>query len=264
MTENHQLHYQYQSLPVGIDTQNQPTLLFLHGLFGDLNNLGVIAKHFADQYPILRVDLRNHGRSFHSPQMNYLAMAEDLKQLLINLNLDNVIVIGHSMGGKAAMMLAYIAPEIIAKLVVIDIAPVSYIGERHQNVFAGLFAAKSAKPINRQQAKFSLQKHISDEPTLQFMLKYFDPNAAEYFRFNLTSLYNNYQHIMGWTPVLVDKPTLFIRGGLSNYIQEQDTNTILTQFPQATSFTINGAGHLVHALKPDAVVRAIKKFLANQ
>lgn len=239
-------------------------MLFLHGLFGDLNNLGIIARAFAEDYAILRLDLRNHGQSFHSDEMNYQRMAEDVRDLLVSLNLSQVIVVGHSMGGKTAMKLADLSPDLVAKLVVIDIAPVSYPPHRHDSIFAGLFAVKATKPSNRQQAKIEIAKGIKDEGVQQFMLKSFDPNSPDSFKFNLSGLKANYENIMDWQPVKVDKPTLFIKGELSDYLQEKDTQTILAQFPQARSFVVSNADHWVHAEKPDAVIRAIRKFLTQQ
>lgn len=236
-------------------------MIFLHGLFGDMNNLGIIARSFAEEFNILRVDLRNHGASFHSDEMNYSLMAEDLKNLLIELHLSNVIVIGHSMGGKTAMALANIAPELIDKLVVIDIAPIKNPTHRHDANFAGLFAVKEAQPATRQEAKKILAQFVKDEGEQQFMLKAFDPQKPDYFRFNLTGIKANYLNIMDWHKVFFDKPTLFIKGGASDYIQAKDTQTILEQFPKATSFVVANAQHWVHAEKPETVVRAIKKFL---
>lgn len=256
-----QLHYQLQP-PTNPTTQPPKTLVFLHGLFGDLNNLGIIARAFNTEYQILKIDLRNHGRSFHSTEMDYRLMAEDVKHLLEQLRLREVILIGHSMGGKTAMATAALAPHLVEKLVVIDIAPVAYHQNRHAAFFAGLFAVSEAKPQNRTEAKQIMAQHIADEGIAQFMLKSFDAASPEHFLFNLSALKQNYDNLMGWQTVLVEKPTLFIKGALSDYIQEQDRETILHQFPQAKSFIVANADHWVHAEKPETVVRAIEKFLA--
>lgn len=258
--EKSRLNFLYQS---AIANENAQTMVFLHGLFGDLNNLGVIAKSFAENYAILRVDLRNHGRSFHSNEMDYALIAKDLEQLLIELNIQNAIMVGHSMGGKSAMALAHFSPNLVDKLVVIDIAPVVYTQNRHKQIIDGLFAVSSAKPQTRQQAKDIMAKYIPDEGVQQFMLKSFDAESEQSFRFNLISLHQNYQNLMGWSEVKVDKPTLFIKGALSDYIQQEHTVTLLKQFPQAKSFIVANADHWVHAEKPDAVVRAINRFLNN-
>lgn len=237
-------------------------MVFLHGLFGDLNNLGVIARAFSEQYAILRVDLRNHGQSFHSHEMNYSLMAQDLNDLLQHLGISQTIVIGHSMGGKTALAFAALAPHLVEKLVVIDIAPVAYQGNRHENIFAGLLAVKAAKPSTRQQAKKEIAKGIQDEGIQQFMLKSFDPQSPDSFKFNLVALQQNYSALMDWQPVKVECPTLFIKGELSDYLQQKDTETVLTQCPNAKLFVVSNVDHWVHAEKPEAVIRAIQKFCA--
>lgn len=259
------LHYQYQD-PSALNNQkdtNIPTLVFIHGLFGDMNNLGVVARAFQEQYPILRVDLRNHGASFHSDQMDYPLMATDLLKLLDHLMIKKAILIGHSMGGKTAMMAASMRPELIEKIVVIDIAPIAYQGNRHNDVFAGLFAVQNAQVADRQTAKPLLSEHIAEPAVQQFMLKSFDANSPSRFRFNLNGLKKNYENLMGWQKVHYKNPALFIKGGLSDYILPEHQQQILDQFPQAKAFTINGCGHWIHAEKPDFVVRAIERFLAN-
>ncbi|OOF50930.1 alpha/beta hydrolase [Rodentibacter genomosp. 1] len=258
MPSSQLLNYQFHQPK---QVSKHPTLVFIHGLFGDMNNLGVIARAFSDDYNILRIDLRNHGQSFHSDSMNYELMARDVFALIQHLKLDKVILIGHSMGGKTAMKLTALHAEIVEKLIVIDIAPIIYGHNGHQDVFQGLFAVKNAAPQNRQEAKPILEKNIQDPAVVQFMLKSFDPTSPEFFRFNLSALFNQYHHLMDWQNVEVSIPTLFIRGGNSAYIKPENTDTILVQFPHATSFTINGCGHWVHAEKPDFVIRAINRFL---
>ena len=258
MSSSQLLNYQFHQTKQAI---NSPTLVFIHGLFGDMNNLGVIARAFSDNYHILRVDLRNHGQSFHSETMNYDVMADDVWQLIDHLKLDKVILIGHSMGGKTAMKMTALQPHRVEKLVVIDIAPVANSSAGLDDVFRGLFAVKKAQPQTRQQAKPILESEIAEPSVVQFMLKSFEPTSSEYFRFNLTALFKHYAELMDWQEVYANTPTLFIKGGLSSYIKEEYTDTILKQFPNASSFTINGCGHWVHAEKPDFVIRAIDRFL---
>ncbi|OOF44257.1 alpha/beta fold hydrolase [Rodentibacter trehalosifermentans] len=258
MPNSQLLNYQFHQTK---QTITSPTLVFIHGLFGDMNNLGVIARALSEHYSILRMDLRNHGQSFRTELMDYSLMAEDLFALIKHLKLEKVILIGHSMGGKTAMKLTALYPEMVEKLIVIDIAPLPYGNQGHQDVFQGLFAVKNAKPQTRQQAKPLLEQHIADPAVVQFMLKSFDPYSSEFFRFHLTTLFNQYPNLMDWQNVQVQTPTLFIRGGNSSYIKPENTTCILAQFPHATSFTINGCGHWVHAEKPAFVIRAIERFL---
>ncbi|MDO5053998.1 alpha/beta fold hydrolase [Pasteurella oralis] len=260
MAEQDLLNFQFHQLKQSI---NQPTLVFIHGLFGDMNNLGIIARAFSEQYSILRVDLRNHGQSFHSNHMNYDLMAQDLAKVIHHLQLNKVILIGHSMGGKTAMKMTALFPALVEKLIVIDIAPIQYANNEHDTVFNGLFATKAAQVQTRQEAKKVLAEHIPEEAIQQFMLKSFDNQSPEFFRFNLTALKHNYVHLMDWQNCYVEVPTLFIRGGLSHYIQPENSTQILAQFPHATSFTINGCGHWVHAEKPNFVIRAIERFLIS-
>ena len=252
------LNFQFNELKQAI---NKPVLVFIHGLFGDMNNLGVIARAFSDDYSILRVDLRNHGLSFHCEEMNYDAMAEDVFDVIHSLGIREVILVGHSMGGKTAMVCAANYPELVKRLVVIDIAPVAYGEHGHDDVFNGLFAVKNAQPHTRQEAKPILAQYIQDERVQQFMLKSFDASSTDYFRFNLTALKHNYPHLMGWESHRITQPCLFIKGGNSSYILPEYTDRILSQCPHATSFTINGSGHWVHAEKPQFVIRAITHFL---
>lgn len=248
---------------VSNSNKSQPTLVFIHGLFGDLNNLGVIARAFADDFPILRVDLRNHGQSFQCEEMDYDLLAQDLIDVLLELQLDKVILIGHSMGGKTAMKVAALRPDLVSKLVVIDIAPVDYGEHGHRTVFAALNAVKDAQVITRQEARPIINQFVDEEAICQFMLKSFDAKSPVRFRFYLPALENNYLKIMDWQPVFFDKPTLFIKGGNSDYILPEYQKVIMEQFPQAQAFVINGSGHWVHAEKSDFVIRAIQRFVKN-
>ena len=251
------LNFHYHSL----EKSNKHTLVFLHGLFGDMNNLGLIAKAFADDYSLLRVDLRNHGESFHCDEMNYAVMDDDLINVFNALKLTKVVLIGHSMGGKTAMMFAQRYPEYVEGLVVIDIAPVSYQEDRHSTVFQALLAVQQKQITTRQQAKIELANYIEDEPIQQFLLKSFTPQKAQRFRFNVKALLQHYVDIMNWQAVEVALPTLFIKGGNSNYILPEHKTQIMQQFPQATAFVVAGAEHWVHAEKPASVIQAISKFL---
>ncbi|ABR74330.1 alpha/beta hydrolase [Actinobacillus succinogenes] len=264
MATKRQLNYQFQP---ATNHPHNPVLVFLHGLFGDMNNLGVVAKIFAEDHSILRADLRNHGRSFHADEMNYAAMATDVIRLLEDLNISDAVLIGHSMGGKTAMTAAAQRPDLIAKAVIIDIAPVDYNilhnDNAHAQEFQALFALKTANVETRQQAKNVLANYLNSEDTIQFLLKSFDAAAPQKTRFNLTALYTHYAQIMGWEKVRYTRPVLFIKGGQSDYILPQYGETILAQFPQATSFTIAGAHHWVHAEKPELVARAITRFIQS-
>ena len=243
-------------------SRNNSPIVLVHGLFGSLDNLGVLARDLVADHDILQVDMRNHGLSERSPEMNYPAMAQDLRDTLDAHNLERATFIGHSMGGKAVMALTALAPERIDGLVAIDIAPVDYQVRRHDEIFAAINAVTEAKATTRQQAAAVMREKLSEEGVIQFLLKYF---VDVDWRFNVPVLWEQYPHIVGWETIPAwDHPALFIPGGNSPYVTEQYRQTLLQQFPQARAHVIAGAGHWVHAEKPEAVLRAIRRYLADQ
>lgn len=251
------LHYQMSAAPA--EHATALPIVLIHGLFGNLDNLGVLARDLSLQHPLIKVDLRNHGLSPHSSEMNYPAMAQDLLTLLNDLEIKKAIVIGHSMGGKAAMALTAIAPERIEKLVVIDIAPVNYTTRRHDQIFTALNAVSAAGITQRQQAAELMRNTLDEEGVIQFLLKSFHQGE---WRFNLPVLIEHYETILGWQEVPAwPHPILFIRGGLSPYVQNSYRDAIARQFPLARAHEVAGTGHWVHAEKPQAVLRAIHRFL---
>ncbi|EFE93443.1 esterase [Serratia odorifera] len=256
---NFAMKLHYQLLAAQAEQTNALPIVLIHGLFGNLDNLGVLARDLHRQHPVVKVDLRNHGLSPHAAEMNYPVMAQDLLTLLDSLNIERAIVIGHSMGGKAAMALTAIAPERIAKLVVIDIAPVAYQTRHHDEIFAALQAVSAAGMTQRQQAAALMRTMLDEEGVIQFLLKSFHQGE---WRFNLPVLIEQYETIIGWQPVPAwPQPILFIRGGLSPYVKNDYRDDIARQFPQARAYEVAGSGHWVHAEKPDAVLRAIHRFI---
>ncbi|WP_318386178.1 esterase [Enterobacter sp.] len=240
---------------------NNSPIVLVHGLFGSLDNLGVLARDLTRDHDIIQVDMRNHGVSPRSPEMNYPAMAQDLLDTLDAHQLPKATFIGHSMGGKAVMALTALAPERIDQLVAIDIAPVDYQVRRHDEIFAAINAVNEAQVATRQQAAAVMRELIDEEGVIQFLLKSFVDGE---WRFNVPVLWDQYEHIVGWSPIPAwDKPALFVRGGNSPYVTEAYRDALLTQFPQARAHVIAGAGHWVHAEKPDAVLRAIRRYLTD-
>ncbi|QIX94661.1 esterase [Cedecea sp. FDAARGOS_727] len=237
---------------------NSPIVL-IHGLFGSLDNLGILARDLGKDHTLLQIDLRNHGLSPRSDDMSYAAMAQDVIDTLDAYNIEKATFIGHSMGGKVVMALSAIAPQRIDKLVIIDIAPVNYHVRRHDEIFAGIRAVTEAGVKTRQQAAQIMREHIAEEGVIQFLLKSF---ADGDWKFNVPVLWQQYDHIVGWQPIPAwQKPALFIRGGDSPYVDESHREELLRQFPLAHAHVIAGAGHWVHAEKPDAVLRAIHRFI---
>ena len=237
-----------------------PPLLFIHGLFGSLDNLGVLARGLKADRPLIQVDVRNHGLSPRSREMSYRAMAQDMLDTLDAHNISKVTVIGHSMGGKIAMTLTALAPERIEQLVLIDIAPVDYRIRRHDDIFAAVNAVTAAGVQQRSEAAGVMRTLIKEESIIQFLLKSFHEGQ---WRFNVAALWDNYAAISGWETVPAwHGPALFVRGELSPYLDDIHRNALLAQFPQARAHVIAAAGHWVHAEKPDAVLRAVRRFLA--
>ncbi len=251
------LHYRLQQAE-SAHPEALPVLL-IHGLFGTLDNLGVLARDLKQQHSVLQVDLRNHGLSDRSNEMTYQTMAQDLLDTLDEVGLEKVIVIGHSMGAKAAMALTAIAPERIEKLVLIDMAPVDYQTRRHDEIFAALKAVSEAGIKDRAGATQLMQQYIKEDGVIQFLLKSFSQGE---WRFNVPVLLAEYANIVGWQDVPAwPHPALFIRGGESPYVQDSYREAIARQFPQARAYVVAGSGHWVHAEKPDAVLRAIHRFI---
>lgn len=241
---------------------NNSPIVLVHGLFGSLDNLGILARSLVADHDIIQVDMRNHGLSPRSPEMNYPAMAQDLLDTLDDQQIEKATFIGHSMGGKAVMALTALAPERIDQLVAIDIAPVDYHVRRHDEIFAAINAVTDAQASSRQQAASVMRQHLQEEGVIQFLLKSFVDGE---WRFNVPVLWDQYPHIVGWETIPAwEHPALFIPGGNSPYVTAAYREQLLAQFPQARAHVIAGAGHWVHAEKPDAVLRAIRRYLSEK
>ncbi|EMW1037816.1 esterase [Citrobacter freundii] len=241
---------------------NNSPIVLVHGLFGSLDNLGILARDLVTDHDIIQVDMRNHGLSPRSPEMNYPAMAQDLLDTLDDRQIEKATFIGHSMGGKAVMALTALAPERVERLVAIDIAPVDYHVRRHDEIFAAINAVTDAQASSRQQAASVMLQHLQEEGVIQFLLKSFVDGE---WRFNVPVLWDQYPHIVGWETIPAwEHPALFIPGGNSPYVTEAYREQLLAQFPQARAHVIAGAGHWVHAEKPEAVLRAIRRYLSEQ
>ena len=244
-------------------------LLVLHGLFGSLSNWGWHCKQLADDYAVYGVDLRNHGDSPHSPAMDYPLMARDVARLLQDLDIPSCALVGHSMGGKVAMQLALTEPRLVQKLVVVDIAPVQYASsaDGHLAVLDGMARLDFGQVNTRKDAEAFLRDYIRDEETRQFVLTNLVRGDDKRYRWRLnleaiTADYDRLREKPGpGTPF--DKPTLFIKGALSNYIQAEHERETRQSFPRASVKVIMETGHWVHAEKPQAVQKVLRDFLAS-
>ena len=239
-------------------------LIILHGLFGMLDNWQALAKEFACFFETHIIDLRNHGRSFHANQHNYELMSEDLLSYLNAYNLDEVYLIGHSMGGKVAMTFACMYPESVQKLVVVDIAP-KYYPPHHQEILSGLNAVEQAKIKSRKGADQILSQYFSESAMRQFLLKnlYWRSSKELTFKFNLNVLSDQIENVGQalHNDALFDRPTLFIVGQSSNYIKETDVELIESHFPDFEIVEIPNSGHWVHAENPDQFFDKVSRFL---
>jgi pimeloyl-ACP methyl ester carboxylesterase len=240
-------------------------LLILHGFLGMLDNWKTIGTQFSTEgFQVHMLDMRNHGRSLHSDEFNYEVMAKDVYEYCQGHNLAQVAVIGHSMGGKTAMLFAATYPDMISKLIVADIGPKFY-PQHHQTILAGLNAVDFSKKLSRSDVEDTISRFITDLGTRQFLLKslyWLEPGQLA-FRFNLAVFNNKINEIGAALPeeALFDKPTLFIRGGNSTYILDSDIENIHLQFPQMKLETIPNAGHWLHAENPKLFHQLASDFL---
>ncbi len=238
------------------------SFVILHGLFGYSDNWQTHAKKLADYYQVILVDQRNHGHSDWSEEFNYDLLAEDLKELFDDLKLEKVILLGHSMGGKTAMRFAQLYPELLEKLIVVDIGTKTY-PAHHEQILAGLHSIDLEKMHARSEAESAMEKHISSFGVRQFLLKnlYWVEKGKLAWRMNIAVLEREMEAILAGLPedeVLL--PTLFIRGKMSDYIQDEDFDELENQFPDAQFVTIENAGHWVHAEAPEEFIEAVLTF----
>ncbi len=244
---------------------DKPPVVLIHGLFGSYENLGVIARSLSEQYQVINVDVRNHGRSDHSDQMNYALMAADLAQTLDALTVPRAALLGHSMGGKLAMEFALTYPERATKLILADIAPVSY-PPRHDTIIAALKAVDLPALTSRTDADKQLATNIKEAGVRQFLLKSLDKDGEQFaWRFNLKALAQNYAELIA-APLAdgqYNGPVLFIKGGDSDYILPEHKPRIMQLFPNAQAKIIQGTGHWLHAEKPAAFTRLVQEFLLS-
>jgi esterase len=240
-------------------------IVLIHGLFGSYENLGVIARALAGQWQVVNLDLRNHGRSDWHDTMSYALMAEDIRETLDHLGLQQVALLGHSMGGKAAMEFALRYPERVSKLIVADISPVQN-RPRHLEILSALQNIDLKNLPGRQQADQQLALSIAETGVRQFLLKsLYKDNDQFNWRFNLKALVANYPQLLeapqskGPYP----GPTLFIKGALSDYLLPEHQSVIAQLFPHSKAKVIMGTGHWLHAEKPVAFAKIVTDFLLS-
>ena len=234
-----------------------PPLLIAHGLFGSARNWGVIAKRLSDAREVVAVDMRNHGASPWDGDHGYEALAADLAEAIGEGPWD---VLGHSMGGKAAMVLALAHPARVHRLIVADIAPVAY-GHSQSHLIEAMRAVDLSAVERRSDAAAQLAQ-VPDDGTRSFLLQSLDP-AGRRWTLNLDALERQMPRIVGFPDVegRFDGPALFLSGGESDYVRPEHRDRIRALFPAARMARIPGAGHWLHAEKPRAFEAAVRAFL---
>lgn len=237
-------------------------LLIVHGLFGSQRNWSAIAKRLALRRQVVTVDLRNHGQSPWSPTHDYRAMAADLAETIAG-HAGRMDVLGHSMGGKAAMTLALTEPDRVGRLIVGDIAPVPY--DHDQMVYVDAMRALDLSGVTRRsQADAALAARVPEASVRAFLLQSLTiENGRAEWRLNLDTLGTEMPKIMGF-PALDSRftgPTLFLTGAGSTYVRPSHRARVLELFPAAEHQALPGAGHWLHADAPNAFVAAVERFL---
>ena len=244
--------------------QGRP-LVILHGLFGSLTNWHTLSKRLGEHYQVFAVDQRNHGSSPHSADFNYVTLAADLHEFMRDQGLASAYLLGHSMGGKTAMQFALTDPDLVEKLIVVDIAPKAY-PPHHDQIFDALCELDLSRYTSRSELDQALAGKIASVTTRQFLLTNVtrDETGRFTWKINLDAIRQNYPAISGGLDQTEGfrKPTLFVRGATSDYIQDEDAGLSSSIFPQAQITTIDGAGHWVHVEAPAAFFNVIREFLA--
>ncbi len=245
--------------------QGEP-LFIIHGLFGSSDNWQTLAKKFAEHFQVYLIDQRNHGRSPHSIEFDYDLMVSDLSELVDDLQLDKVNIIGHSMGGKTAIGFAAEFEEHIDKLIVVDISHKQY-PRHHDQILKGLQSINLNVINSRSKADDQLKQYIDDISVRQFLLKnlYWIEKGKLEWRMNVPVLANEIDKIIEEIYFSeIESETLFIRGEMSNYILESDYEEIGRKFSNSSIYTVKNAGHWIHAEAPKEFYEVCLNFLMNQ
>lgn len=241
-----------------------PHIILIHGLFGSLENLNMVAKGLRENYTVTSVDVRNHGSSFHQNSMSYQELAQDIINVMGYLSIDKAHFLGHSMGGKIAMHCALAFPDKVNKLIVADIAPVEY-PPHHNQIIEGLKSIDLSVIKNRKDADIQLSHYVEETGVRQFLLRNLTTIDNQLtFKCNIDFISNCYKQIMVGldTSHTFTGETLFIKGGQSNYILAEHRSQIMAFFPASKAKIIQDAGHWLHAEKTSIFNKIVDSFLA--
>jgi len=246
------------TLSYGNSTQ-LPDLLIVHGLYGSARNWSVISKRMSDSRRVIAVDQRNHGDSPWFDTHSYLDMAQDLAQV-VEHNGAPMDIVGHSMGGKAVLILALTRPDLVKRLLVADIAPVAYGHDQSQYIQA-MQSIDLTHMEKRSEVAQALSKHVTDPALQSFFTQSLDLGNKRW-KLNLDVLQRDMNHVLGFPEVTgsFDKPTLFLSGANSQYVLPDHRPKIKALFPNAVFAKIPNAGHWLHAEQPRAFEQTLRVF----
>jgi len=243
---------------------NEEPLIVLHGLFGSSSNWNTIARDLSLRRPVVSLDLRNHGRSPHAPDMDYPAMAEDVEQFFRRHDIAHACVMGHSMGGKVAMQLALDNPTLVSRLIVVDIAPVNYTHD-YGPVIAAMRRIQDMHIRQRDEADAVLAETVPEAQVRGFLLQNLVHGKDGYrWRVNLDAMENHLQSITGFPDArgrIWNGPALFVRGAQSDFVTEDNRQAIASLFPKYSLVTVANAGHWLHAENTPGFLAGISEFL---
>ena len=247
------------------ETGSGEPLIILHGLFGSGKNWQSLARVFSRHFKVYTLDLRNHGQSFHHHEMSYAVMAEDVYRLIRHLGIESCSLIGHSMGGKTAMLLTLEHPQLVSRLVVADIAPVVY-SHAHHHLIDPIIALKLDRMDSRSAVDKALQQHIPDTILRNFLLQNLERKAGQWrWKVNWLAIDRQMNHLTGFSNLpaewKVKTPTQFIRGENSDYIGAAEESEIADHFENVTIKTIKNAGHWLHAEQPEKFSQLALDFI---
>ena len=255
-----------EDLNVRVTGEGDKPVVLLHGLFGSGQNLGQLARGLADSFKVYSVDLPVQGRYLWCDSCSIDSYADTLMDWLTSTLADPVHLVGHSLGGKVAMAIARLRPELVAKLVILDIATVDY-PSRHDSVFSALRAVEEASLASRSEAR-ALMTTILDEPRIaDFLLTnaLIDPEEGLRWRFNLNGIQSGYPNFLvaGDYPHGFGGATLLMRGAQSDYVSDESIEKMRSLFPLLSAITIDGAGHWLHQEQTESVLQAMRTFLVQ-
>jgi len=239
-------------------------VIILHGLFGMLDNWHSFARQLGELFHVIVVDQRNHGQSFHSEAFDYNILASDLNEFMENKDIPCAHIIGHSLGGKTLLQFMNDFPMKVDKAVIIDIAPKAYSGG-HEEIISAMLSLDLSNISTRSEAYNSMLDKISDPAIVNFLLKNLKRQNKHSFSWkaNIHSLEKNYDHIK--SGIYRKDPyygkVLFVKGGKSTYITEEDEKRIKDTYVNSQVVNISGAGHWIHTEKPDELLEVLDGFL---